>query len=129
MEARRPSNQAVDARTADAKLKSAKPRRVRFRSLAARAVCGLLTVAALLTMPVQVQAQTTVWSGTLTVRTLTTDTFGCNNFIGNNPCSTYLSDTDFTYNRITYSFRYIAIYPPNFLRITVDSDLATATQT
>ncbi len=94
-----------------------------------RAVCGFLAVAALLTLPTLAQAQTTIWSSTLTVRTLETDTFGCTNFIGNNnPCSTYLSDTDFTYDRITYSFPYIAIYPPSFLRITVNSDLATATQ-
>ena len=68
MEARKPSNQTADARTADGRLKSAKPRRVRLRSLAARAVCGLLNVAALLTLPGQVQAQTTIWSSTPTIR-------------------------------------------------------------
>ena len=94
-----------------------------------RAVCGFLTVATLLTLPTLAQAQTTIWSSTLTVRTLETDIFGCTNFLGNNnSCSTYLSDTDFTYDRITYSFPYIAIYPPSFLRITVNRDLATATQ-
>ena len=60
MEARRPSNQAVDARTPDAKLKSAKARRVRLRSLATRAACGFLTVATLLTLPLQAHAQTLV---------------------------------------------------------------------
>ena len=46
MEARKPSNQAVNTREPDPRLKSAKPRRVRLRSLAARAVCGFLTLAA-----------------------------------------------------------------------------------
>ena len=60
MEARRLSNQAVDAREADPRLKSAKTRRVRLRSLATRTACGFLTVATLLTLPLQAHAQTLV---------------------------------------------------------------------
>ena len=66
MEARKPSDQAVDARTADTRLKSAKPRRVHLRSLAARAACGILVViTTLLALPAAAQAQTKVptdWS-------------------------------------------------------------------
>ena len=59
MEAKTPSNQVVDAREADPRLKSAKPRRVQLRSLAAQIVCGLLVIAAILTLSVvQAQAQT-----------------------------------------------------------------------
>ena len=57
MEARKRSNQAVDAREADPRLKSTKPRSRHLRSLAALAVCGFLTVTALLTVPRQAQAQ------------------------------------------------------------------------
>ena len=127
MEARRPSNQAVDAREADARLKSAKPRRVRFRSLTALAVCGFLAIATLLTLPVQAQAQTTIWSSTLTVQNVENDGFGCSIF-GNVTCSTTLSDDDFTYNRTTYKVVAFHTSPPDSLRITIDKDIRTALQ-
>ena len=61
MEARRPSNQAVDARERDPRLKRAKPQAERLRSLAAQAACGILVaVAALLALPPQTQAQAQV---------------------------------------------------------------------
>ena len=109
MEARRLSRQTAGARTADAKLKSAKPPRVRLRALAARALYGFLAIVALLTLPMQVQAQTTIWSSTLTVKTLATSSFGCN-LIATNRCSTYLSDNDFTYDRTT-------LYDPGHLHL------------
>ena len=66
MEARRPSNQAVDARKADPRLKRAKPGSRHIRSLAARAACGILiAVAALLTLPLQAGAQTLSTDATL----------------------------------------------------------------
>ena len=64
MEARRPSNQAVDARKADPRLKSAKPRRVHLRSRAARAAGFLVVLPALLTLPLQAEAQITLVSNT-----------------------------------------------------------------
>ena len=65
MEARRPSNQAVDTRTADPRLKRAKPQPGRIQTLAARAACGILmTVAGLLALPLQAEAQTTLVSNT-----------------------------------------------------------------
>ena len=59
MEARRPFDQAVDARKADPRLKSAEPPSRHLRSLAAQAACGILVViAALLALPLQAHAQT-----------------------------------------------------------------------
>ena len=57
MEARRPSNQAVDARKADPRLKTAKPRRVRLRSRAARAAGFLVVLATFLVLPPPAEAQ------------------------------------------------------------------------
>ncbi len=128
MEARRPSNQAVDARTADAKLKSAKPRRVRLRSLTALAVCGFLAIAAILTLPMQAEGQTTIWSSTLTVKEVATNVLGCNNFGTNVRCSTYLSDDTFTHDGTTYKFQYIFSQPTGQLQINFHVDLETATQ-
>ena len=128
MEARRPSNQAVDTREADPRLKSAKPRSRNVRSLAARAGCGILiAVAGLLALPVLTQAQTTVWSSTLTVQDGGTVYLGCSQFI-DSPCSANLSDNDFTYDRTTYKFLIIYVYPPDFLRIDFDNNITTATQ-
>ena len=130
MEARKPSRQAVNARTTDTKLKSAKPPRVRLRALAARTVCGLLSIAALLTLPGQVHAQTTIWSSTLTVRTTDTGTFGCNNWVDSANCSTHLSDDDFTYDRTTYKITSLenGPGPPIYLRIKFNADLTTTAQ-
>ena len=59
MEARKPSNQAVDTRERQIPgSRAPRLRRVRLRSLAARAACGVLVaVAGLLTLPLQAQAQ------------------------------------------------------------------------
>ena len=128
MEARRPSNQAVDAREADARLKSAKPRRVRFRSLTALAVCGFLAIAAILTLPVQAQAQTTIWSSTLTVTNTDTNTPGCNDTYDNSACVDYLGDDSFNYNGSTYGFLWILNYPSDRLEIRFHEFLGTDTQ-
>ena len=123
MEARKPSRQTANARTKDTKLKSAKPHRVQLRSLAGRAVCGLLSVAALLTLPGQVQAQTTIWSSTLTVRAINQIVLGCGDSTSSAKCTTYLSDNDFTYDRTTFVVTSINIYPTSFLRIIVDENI------
>ena len=115
-------------RTTDTKLKSAKPRRVRLRSLAGRAVCGLLSVAAILTLHGQVQAQTTIWSSTLTVRAINPTVLGCGDATSSAKCTTYLSDNDFTYDRTTFVVTSINIYGPSFLRITVDEGIPDAAE-
>ena len=61
MEASRPSNQAVDTREPDPRLKSAKTRSGHLRSLATQAACGVLVViAAAVALPAQAQAQAQV---------------------------------------------------------------------
>ena len=61
MQARTPSNQAVDTKEADPRLKRAKPRSERLLSLTGRATCGILmAVAGLLALPAQAQAQAQV---------------------------------------------------------------------
>ena len=127
MEARKPSRQGVNARTADTRLRNANPRRAHIRSLATQALCGFLAIVALLTLPMQVQAQTTIWSSTLTVKTLATSSFGCN-LIATNRCSTYLSDNDFTYDRTTFTIQAIYIYPPDSLRISLNNGLPAAAE-
>ena len=127
MEARKPSHQGVNARTADTRLRNANPRRAHLRSLATQALCRFLAIVALLTLPMQVQAQTTIWSSTLTVKTLATSSFGCN-LIATNRCSTYLSDNDFTYDRTTFTIQAIFIYPPDSLRISLNNGLPAAAE-
>ena len=66
MQASKPFNQAVDAKETDPRLKRAKPRSERLRSLAARAACGVLVaLAALLALPLQTGAQTLSTDATL----------------------------------------------------------------
>ena len=66
MEARRPSNQAVNTTKANPRLKRAKPRSRHLRPLTARAACGVLVaLAALLTLPLQAGAQTLSTDATL----------------------------------------------------------------
>ena len=60
MPTRKPFNQAVNTRETDPRLKRAKTRSRHLRSLAALAVCGVLTVTALLTLPPHAEAQTLV---------------------------------------------------------------------
>ena len=58
-----------------------------------------LVIAALLTLPVQTQPETTVWSSTLTVRDLgDNNVLGCGIHIANGTCSGYLSNDTFTHN-------------------------------
>ena len=128
MESRRTSNQAVDAREADPRFKRAKPQRVHFRSLAAQALCGFLAIAALLTLPVQTEAQTTIWSSTLNVRNTDTNTPGCNDTHDNSACEDYLSNDSFIYNGATYGFLWILSYPSDRLEIRFHQFLGTDTQ-
>ena len=68
-----------------------RPERGRVRPLAAAARAAaaffLVAFAVLLALPLQAQAQTEVWSGTLTVRDLGSDTLGCSNFVATSNCS------------------------------------------
>ncbi len=96
-----------------------------------RGVCAawlLVAVAALLALPLQAQAQTEVWSGTLTVRDLGSGVFGCSNFVTSSFCSARLSDDDFTHDGTNYPIVFIFLRTNGQLEIDFDTDLTTATQ-
>ena len=87
----------------------------------------LAAFAALVALPSQAQAQTEVWSGTLTVRD-NSGTLGCSNFFASNFCSVHLTDDDFTHALTDYAVTIIFLRTNGQLEITFDTDLATATQ-
>ena len=122
---------SVDAGRNDAALKRAEPGRLgsgRLRSRPARAAAMLLAAfAALVTLPLQAQAQTEIWSGTLTVRD-SSGVLGCSNGFANNFCSDYLNDDDFTHDSTDYAFTTIFFRSTGRLEIAFDTTLTTATQ-
>ena len=70
----------------------------------ARPAAGLLAAfAALVALPLQAQAQTEVWSGTLTVRDLGFSLLGCSNTVATSNCSSRLTDDDFTHDSTDYA--------------------------
>ena len=69
------------------------------------------------------QAQTPVWSATLTVQDISNGFFGCNS---QNLCATYLTDDDFTYEGTTYTVEFIVTNPSNQLNMGLDNAIPTA---
>ena len=110
--------------------RSADPGRLRGRCLATRGLAAgfLVAVAGLLALPLQAQAQTEVWSSTLTVRDLGSGTVGCSNFVSTSNCSNRLSDDDYTHDGTNYSVVFIFLRTNGQLEIDFDTDLTTATQ-
>ena len=95
----------------------------------ARPAAGFLVVlAALVALPLQAQAQTTVWSATLTVRDLGSSTHGCSNSVATSFCSNQLNDDDFTHDSTDYAVYFIFLRSNGNLEIDFDTDLTTATQ-
>ena len=131
MQPRGQCDTGVDAGSHDAALKRAEPGRLgsgRLRSRPARAAAMLLAAfAALVTLPLQAQAQTEIWSGTLTVRD-SSGVLGCSNGFANNFCSDYLNDDDFTHDSTDYAFTTIFFRSTGRLEIAFDTTLTTATQ-
>ena len=120
---------SVDAGRNETVLKRADPGRVRVRSLAARGLAAvLITFAALLALPLQAQAQTEVWSGTLPVRDLGFSLLGCSNSVATSHCSSRLTDDDFTHDSTDYAIEIIFLRSNGSLEIEFDTDLTTATQ-
>ena len=104
------------------------PAMARAGSVACYAAGVLLAAfAALVALPLQAQAQTEVWSGTLTVRN-NSGTLGCSNGFANNFCSVHLSDDDFTHASTDYAITLVFLRTSGRLEFTFDTDLATATQ-
>ena len=97
------------------------------RSWRCAAAALLLAFAALLALPLQAQAQTEVWSGTLTVRN-NSGVLGCSNGFANNFCSAHLTDDDFRHASTDYAITLIFLRTNGRLELTFDTDLATATQ-
>ncbi len=71
---------------------------------------------------------TSVWSGTLTVRDLGSGVHGCSNFVTSSLCSSRLSDDDFTHDGTNYPIVFIFLRTNGQLEIDFDTDLTTATQ-
>ncbi len=90
----------------------------------------LLAVALLaLLSATPVQAQTAVWSATLTVKEPTSGTLGCVNGFSGASCSdsAVLSDDDFTHASTTYAVTHISLSSTS-LGFNVDTTFATATR-
>ena len=77
------------------------------------------------------QAQTDVWSGTLTVQSIGGVIFGCSNDSPGSECSTtsILSDDDFTYDSTDYTIHTIFLTNTAQLQLYFTTDLAAAAQT
>ena len=100
------------------------------RSLRAFAFAALASVA-LIGFSATAQAQTEVWSGTLTVKDLG-NLLGCSNAIEGVHCSdtAILTDDDFTYDSTDYAVHnlFLHVGPAGRLEISFIPDLATAAQ-
>ena len=90
-----------------------------------------LACAALMGVSAPAQAQTEVWSATLTVKELSpnSSTFGCTNTTSSVRCSDFLSDDEFTYDSTDYAITAIFLTRNAQLQLHFDTDLTTAAQT
>ena len=112
------------------------PLRKRLRSVSPRVVPAwlLLGFAALLVFSVPANAQTTVWSATLTLRVVFSGSpspLGCaNTSTGNRRCnrSNTLSDDDFTYDDTDYSVVKILLNSSENLEFELDTRATSSTQ-
>ena len=87
----------------------------------------LCVLAPMLLLPAAAEAQTTVWSGTLTVRD-SVGLLGCSNGFAGNHCSDHLSDDDFTHDSTDYAITVLWLRTDGELEFFFDTDLTTATQ-
>ena len=96
-----------------------------------RACLALLAATALLALAAPAQAQTEVWSATLTPANFGSGFIGCANETGNSPklCSTatVLSDDDFTHDSTDYSVIALHLSAGGTLTLVLDADITTAT--
>ena len=90
-----------------------------------------LACAALMGFSAPAQAQTEVWSGTLTVQSIGGVIFGCSNDSPGSECSTtsILSDDEFTYDSTDYTIHTIFLTNTAQLQLYFTTDLAAAAQT
>ena len=95
-----------------------------------RACLALLAAAALLVaLAAPAQAQTEVWSATLTTGDLSSGILGCSNGVGTARCSStsVLSEDSFTYDSTAYNITGLFVRSNGQLEFIVDVDLTTTT--
>ena len=95
----------------------------------ARACLALLAAAALLALAAPAQAQTEVWTATLTPADLTAGTLGCSNNIATARCSstTFLSEDSFNHDSTDYNITGLFVRSSGRFEFLVNADLTTAT--
>ena len=75
------------------------------------------------------QAQTDVWTATLTGKDLGTSQVGCANTTPSARCSDFLSEDEFTYDSTDYAVTDLFVRPSGSLVLGFNADLTTAAQT
>ena len=75
------------------------------------------------------QAQTEVWTATLTGKDLGTSQVGCANTTPSARCSDFLSEDEFTYDSTDYAVTDLFVRPSGSLVLGFNADLTTAAQT
>ena len=95
----------------------------------ARACLALLAATALLALAAPAQAQTEVWSATLTPGDLGFNLLGCSNDIPSGRCSStsLLSEDSFNYDSTDYNITGLFVRSNGRLEFQVDADITTAT--
>ena len=96
---------------------------------AARACLALLAAAALLALAAPAQAQTEVWSATLTPGSFDTDSLGCTNAHASARCSStdFLSEDSFNYDSTDYNITGLYLFPNGQFQFFVDANITTDT--
>ena len=94
-----------------------------------RACLALLAAAALLALAAPAQAQTEVWSATLTPGDLSSGLLGCTNGVSTGRCSStsLLSEDSFNYDSTDYNITALFLRPDGRFQFQVDGDITTAT--
>ena len=94
-----------------------------------RACLALLAATALLALAAPAQAQTEVWSATLTPGDLSSGLLGCTNGVSTGRCSStsLLSEDSFNYDSTDYNITALFLRPDGRFQFQVDADITTAT--
>ena len=94
-----------------------------------RACLALLAATALLALAAPAQAQTEVWSATLTPGDLSSGILGCTNGVSTGRCSStsLLSEDSFNYDSTDYNITVLLLRPDGRLQFQVDAAITTAT--
>ena len=134
-ESREPTGCVISRLSASGPRRASLWRRLRPRENAAtrlrgaRACLALLAAAALLALAAPAQAQTEVWTATLTPTDLGHGILGCSNNIATGRCSstTFLSEDSFNHDSTDYNITGLYVRSSGRFEILVNADLTTAT--